>query len=190
MTKVRTWAAAAVLVALAACTTPEEPQVETASRERMVETSAVVEAVAAERRELMLRAADGRLFTVTAGPEVRNFDQIDVGDQVQVVLFESVVASMASADQAAQEDAVVAVERAPEGARPGVAVASEVQTTVDFVSFDPVTDVATFTTPDGLSHSVVVDPAMRDFALRRQPGDRINLTLTDAIAATIVETGS
>ncbi len=179
------------VAALAACATTDTPRdmVETVATERGVTASATVEAVNQERREVMLRTEDGRYLTVDAGPEVRNFDQIEVGDRVEAVYVESVVASMASAGQDAQDDAVVAVERAPEGARPGVAMASEVQTTVELVSYDPVTGLATYTTPEGFTDSVIVeDPAMRDFAAQLQPGDRVNLTISEAVAIVIRET--
>lgn len=171
---------------LAACAT-NEPPADSASRASAVETSATVEAVNAERREIMLRTSDGRFLTVEAGPEVRNFDQIETGDVVRALVVESVAVSMAGPDSSGETEIVTAAERAPEGARPAGAAASELTTTVTLVSYDPATAVATFTTPSGATHSVVVDPAMRDFASRRQPGDRIDVRYTTAVAIAVEE---
>ena len=61
----------------------------TATRENLLTASAVVEAVDLDSREVRLRdAADGDVFTVTAGPEVRNLPQLEPGDVVQIEYFE------------------------------------------------------------------------------------------------------
>ena len=45
--------------------------------------TATVTAVDPKTRALSLKQANGNVVEMTAGPEVRNFDQIKVGDQVQ-----------------------------------------------------------------------------------------------------------
>ena len=59
---------------------------------------------------------------------------------------------------------------------------------VDFVAYDPATAIATFKTPEGVTHSIVVNPAMREFAAACQPGDRVAIQIRSAVAASIVET--
>src|SRR5215211_7868665 len=53
-----------------------------------VKATAVVEAVDAAKRTVSLKNARGEMRTITAGPEVRNFDQIKVGDSVTVEYVE------------------------------------------------------------------------------------------------------
>ena len=60
---------------------------------------------------------------------------------------------------------------------------------VEFLAYDPATGVVTFKRPDGVTQNVLVNPAMRGFAAARRPGDRVALQLTNAVAASIVETG-
>ncbi len=177
-----------MLASLAACAGDPAPS-DTAMRESAVEATAMVEAVNRDTREVMLRTGDGRYVTATLGPDVRNFDQIEVGDTVRMVYAESVVAEMAAVDETDEPTGAAVVARAPEGARPGALVGSEVTTVVTVQSFDPATDTVTFTTPDGLTHSLVVDPAMRDFAMRREPGDRVRVTYTEGLAIAVEETG-
>jgi hypothetical protein len=57
------------------------------------------------------------------------------------------------------------------------------------LAYDPATGVVTFKRPDGVTQDVLVNPAMRGFAAARRPGDRVALQLTNAVAASIVETG-
>jgi hypothetical protein len=176
-----------MLATLAACGGAAPPS-DTAQRESAVEVTARVVAVNRGTREVMLRTTDGRLLTVELGPEVRNFDQIQEGDTVRAVYLESVVAAMAAVDDTGEPEGAAAVVSAPEGARPAAALGSEVTTVVEFQSFDAGTDTVTFTTPDGLTHSLVVHPAMRDFAMRREPGDRVRVTYTQGLAIAVEET--
>ncbi len=39
----------------------------------------------AAQRQLVLKGPNGKLVSLAAGPEVRNFEQIKVGDQVEAV---------------------------------------------------------------------------------------------------------
>jgi hypothetical protein len=61
---------------------PSAPQ--SAQREAMLDTRAVVEKVDQNTREVRLRTADGRDLTVVAGPEVRNLAQVSAGDTVRL----------------------------------------------------------------------------------------------------------
>jgi plastocyanin len=176
------------LLAMASACGRDTAPTDTASRERVVETTATVEAVNAATREVMVRTADGRLVTVEAGEAVRNFDRIAAGDTVRMTFVESVAAEMAAVDDTGEPTATEMVARAPEGERPAGLVGSRVETVVTFERFDPATDTVTFTTPDGLTHSLVVDPAMRAFAMRRAPGDRVRVTYTLGLAIAVEET--
>lgn len=182
----RMLAAAGLIVLLAACGGTREGPAPTA-RQAMMEATAKVEAVNAERRELMLLTEDGRYLTVRTGPEVRNFDQIEVGDTVRAVFVESVAVEMATGPGGGDGESAV-LTRVPPGERPAGAVAQQVRRTVEIVSYDQATGLATFTTADGATHSIIVDPAMRDFAEQLQPGDRVDVRYTTAIAVAVEET--
>jgi hypothetical protein len=181
-----------LLAGLAACADRTETPATTsemAVRESAVEVTATVEAVNRDTREVMLRTADDRWFTATLGPDVRNFDRIETGDTVRAVFAESVAAEMAAVDAGGEPTGRTVVARAPEGAGPGALVGSEVTTVVTFQDLDPATDRVTFTTPDGLTHSLVLEPEMRDFAAGLEPGDRVQVTYTEAVAVLVEETG-
>lgn len=180
---------AVLLAGVAACADGPTTTSETAVRERTVEVTATVEAVNRDTREVMLRTANDRYVTATLGPDVRNFDRIETGDAVRVVFAESVVAEMAAVDASDEPTGTAVVARAPEGARPGALVGSEVTTVVTFQDLDPATGRVAFTTPDGLTHSLVLEPEMRDFARGLEPGDRVQVTYTEAVAVAVEESG-
>jgi Cu/Ag efflux protein CusF len=56
-----------------------------------------VEKIDAKTREVTLKREDGSLVTVVAGEEVRNFDQIRVGDIVEVEVTEALAIAVAPA---------------------------------------------------------------------------------------------
>ena len=56
---------------------------------RTVRVSATVTAIDKATRTLTLKGADGKTFPLVAGPDVRNFDQIQVGSEVVVGYLEA-----------------------------------------------------------------------------------------------------
>ena len=185
-------ACAAMWLMVAGCASKDAeapaPATQSAQRESMLETTAVVEHVDQKTREVRLRGADGTTVTVVAGPEVRNLPQLAGGDVVRLTYFESVAARMAEPAEGGPAIAAAMAARAPEGGKPAGLVGGTIDMVVTMVSYDPATAVATVTTPDGATESVVVHPAMRAFAAARRPGERVAVELTRAVAVSIVET--
>jgi hypothetical protein len=178
------------LLMLLGCSHQEAPPAgpQSAQRQAIMETTAVVDTVDQNTREVRLRTADGRELTVIAGPEVRNLAQVEAGDVVRLSYFEKVVARMAEPGAGGPATASVVSSRAPEGGTPAGMVSATVDMVVEFLAYDPVAGVVTIKTPDGATQKVLVDPAMREFAAARRPGERIAVQLTSAIAVSIVET--
>jgi hypothetical protein len=183
---------AGLLVGLG-CTTQQEtpppaaPQ--SAQRAAVLDTRAVVEKVDQHAREVRLRTTDGRELTVFAGPEVRNLAQVSPGDTVRLTYYESVAARMAEPGAGGPATTSVVASGAPEGSKPAGVYGATTDVVVEFLAYDPATGVVTFKRPDGVTEDVLVNPAMRGFAAARRPGDRVALQLTNAVAASIVETG-
>ncbi|MEO1089102.1 MAG: hypothetical protein AAFX81_00595 [Pseudomonadota bacterium] len=182
------WSAVIAVATLAACTNTQR-EIESASVERAVTSNAVVEAVDAQTRDVTLRTSDGRSITVEAGPEVRNFDQIDVGDTVQAVYVESVAARLAAPDDTAPTETTTVAGRAEPGEKPAAVAGVSIETIIDVLSYDPALNLLTFRTPEGVTHSLVVDPGMVDFASTLQRGDRVAITYNEAVAVGIEPTG-
>jgi hypothetical protein len=156
------------------------------TQETLTSATATVEAVDQSTREVRLRDdVDGTTFTVTAGPEVRNLEQVSAGDRVTIDFYQSTTASMADPSDTGEPATAVLAGTAPEGAMPGaLAVASE-SMVVTLVSYDDSTGLATFQTPDGLTRRAVVPPNLRTFAAARSPGARILVTMTKAVAVSV-----
>src|SRR5262245_37560523 len=178
-------AAGAALALLSGCAgrTPPAPlQIESAKR-----VEATVVGIQAEKRLVSLRSPEGRSFTVEAGPSVRNFDQIRVGDRVVATYVEAIGFALQSPDVAATPtEAGLIVGRAKPGERPAAAAGRFARTTVVIESVDPKSHTVTFKGQDGLTRAVpVATPEGRDFASRLRPGDRVDVTWEEAVAISV-----
>ncbi|WP_093248589.1 hypothetical protein [Rubrimonas cliftonensis] len=152
-----------------------------AERAEALRMTATVDAIDRDARALTLRGEDGAVFEVLASPEVRNFDQIEVGDTVAVEYMRAVAARMATAEDGAPLSVTDAV-RTAEGEKPGAGVAMGVEETLEVVAYDPATATAVVRDQAGETLRFVVAPEMRAFAEARKPGDRVRVTIIEAFA--------
>ena len=174
---------------LAACAQPAPPPPRAAVPAPIV-VSDTLEAVYSVRsvnrrtRQIQLNTPEDKVITIKAGPEVRNFNQIRVGDRVRVRFAEGVAFSVAPpGSPAPSPEAIVAAGRSPEGRRPAGAVGTLITETVKIVSVDPATGKTTFIRPDGTTR--VVTPRSAEgiaFAKALKPGDMVNITFGEGAA--------
>ena len=185
----RTKIALAALAMLVVAGCAEMSRTRTASQESLISATATVEAVDQATRQVVLRDdADGSSFTVTAGPEVRNLDQLAAGDQVQIDFYQALTVDMADPADTGEPAAALVTARAPEGAAPGGAALATSSMVVTLISYDRDSGLATFRTPDGFTRRAAVPPNLRSFAASLGAGARVLVTMTEAVAVTIVET--
>lgn len=148
--------------------------------------SAVVEAIDHETRVVTLRKADGEAVTFTASDEVRNLDQVEVGDVLVAEYIESVsIDVMANEGMQADAAEVSAMARTKEGEMPGFAAmdATVVTATVEEINLE----MNTFKLkgPDGTVNEYV---ARNPENLKRAAvGDLVVITVTETLAITVKE---
>lgn len=175
-------AAAAVL--LAACTANNQ-MAEVADSATV---SATVVAVNPSTRVIDLKTSQGEAIQLTATPAMRNFGQIEVGDVATLEMYGSVQVQLAGPGAPVEPQTLAVFGRAPEGDRPGAVAGSVTTATLVFGAYDAINSEAALFLPDGSEVTVAVQPAMRAFAAARTPGERIDVTFSDAIAL-VVEPG-
>lgn len=161
------------------------------SREEKIELTAAVEAIDRKTRMVSLRGAEGRKATVYAGPEVRNLNQLNVGDEVVVTFYAAIGAEVTPPEQATagvqQEGAML---RAVEGARPAGAVAEMTTTTVEIDSVDPAMNTVSFRRQDGLLRVLAIeDPKAQAFIRELKRGDMVTVTYMEAVAVSVRPVG-
>ena len=154
------------------------------SSENVTKATATVQSVDHDRRTLVLRTADGVDTVIVAGPEVRNFDQIEAGDTVSATYREALLAQVVPKGSAASEPrSTIAKTRAKEGELPAASVSASVSTDVVIQSVDQSFDTVTFKRSDGVVRTVAVeDPEATKFVHNLKPGDEVRITYTEATA--------
>ena len=154
------------------------------SSENVMNATATVEAVNHDTRTVVLKDADEVRTLVVAGPEIRNFEQIQAGDRVVATYKQAILAEVkpkgADADG---PSATIAKARSEPGERPAAAVGKSVATNVVIESVDRSFDTVTFKRPDGIVRTVAVaDPKATQFVQGLNPGDEVQVTYTEATA--------
>lgn len=184
MTRARSILGLAAALFIAACAHTQAP----ATQESIVTASAQVVSVDQKSRVVQLKDdADGTLFSVTAGPEVRNLAQVSKGDHVTVDYYRATTLSMADPADTGEKQTTVVAGRAPEVTLPGAAAVKSESLVVTVISYDPKSGIAVYRTPDGITRSSVVPPSLRRFAEQRGTGARVLVTITEAVAVSVTK---
>jgi Cu/Ag efflux protein CusF len=163
---------------LAGCAGMQKPS---GREEDVSEGRLVVSAVDRQQRELTLRAPDGEELVVQAGDTIRNFDQLQPGDEVIVTYKEAVAWQVKSASEGAPGVSEQAeITRAKAGEKPGGTAGRTVSVTATITEIDLAKETVTLTGPRGRSETIRVrDPANLK---KVKVGDLIDITYTEAVA--------
>lgn len=144
-----------------------------------VSINATVKAVDKKKRILTLKFENGKTAKVETGPEVRNFNQIKVGDNVTVDLLESVELFVEQSPESPTADKTIEVARAPKGSKPGIAAIETIELKATVESIDYKTREVVLKGPEGKLQKVTVSPEATRFNEVKK-GDTVVARLTKA----------
>lgn len=148
-----------------------------------VTVSATVTAIDKATRQVTLKGPQGKLNTVTAGADVRNFDQVKVGDIVTVRYLEALTLTLMKDGKALRSmTETPAAARAASGARPGGVVANQTEVTANVIAVDAKTQTVTLKGPKQTVELKVPDAGQ--FKLIKV-GDQIQAVYTEAVALSV-----
>ncbi len=140
--------------------------------------TATVTAIDASARKITLVAKDGKKATVKCGPNVTNFDQIQVGDFVRAIVTDELTVAMADAENPPDTTAGL-VALAPRGTKPAALVAETQQYTATISAINLKRKEATLLFPDGTTRTFAVRKDV-DLA-QRKVGERVAFRVTVAM---------
>jgi len=149
----------------------------------VVEMTATVQAVNKADRTVTIKGPKGNVETITAGPEVKNFDQIKAGDQVALRYVEALSLELKKGGKAPVErtDSTMAGTAKP-GEMPAAGVGRQVQVTANVVAVDAATQTVSLKGPRQTVNLHVVDPAQ--FKLVKV-GDQVEAKYTEAVLLSV-----
>jgi hypothetical protein len=148
--------------------------------------TATVQALNVKERLVVLADAAGNVQIVEAGPEVKNFDQIAIGDKVTTEFYESVALQLESPDAEPAAGEGMTVTTAPKGDKPGMVAIDVTSEVVTVEVIDKANKKVTVRRPDGNVATIKVDPAIGDLT-KVQVGDKVRITYTEALAISVTE---
>ena len=173
-----------VAVALAAAALPATAQSQTkpAAPKQMADTEAVrlqgtIEAIDATAREVTLKI-DGELHTFTAGPEVKRFSELKVGQTLTAEYREAVLYEIRKPGAAAPTAAYGGERTSVRGkaVKPSGAIVRQQVASVVVKAIDAKTPSITVLTPDARTVTVRVEKPERLTGVK--VGDKIDITYT------------
>lgn len=97
---------------------------------------ATVTGIDATKRKVTLVSSEGKKLNFTAGPEVRNFDQIEIGDQLTVSLTEKIIIRMAKPGEKVEDKAYGTVDLPGQGSKPSLKMSDTFQSSATITAID------------------------------------------------------
>lgn len=135
-------------------------------------------------RNATLKGPEGNVVTVEVSHGARNFDQIEIGDQVKVEYYEAV--AMYVGKEGAKPEAVAGLitARAPKGEKPADVAVETVDVSATVQAIDKKKRTVTLKGPDGKLVTTRMDKSVQGFD-NLKVGDSIHVRFTEAIAISV-----
>jgi len=148
-----------------------------------VRIAATITAIDKATRDVTLKGPQGNEVTITAGPDVKNFDKLKVGDQVDVQYVEALTLELKKGGGmvVARTEQKGAVGAKP-GEMPAGAVGRQVTIVADVVGVDAAKQTITLKGPQRTVELKIADPEQFK---RIAKGDQVEATYTQALAIAV-----
>jgi hypothetical protein len=135
-------------------------------------------------RTLGLLGPDGDVVEVEVSYKARNFDQIEIGDKVKVVYYESVALYMGNPGENPEVTAGLVAARSPEGDKPAGVAVEAVDVSATIMKINEKKRKVTLKLPDGKKVKTKVDKSVKGFDSLKV-GDSVHVRYTQAIAISV-----
>jgi Cu/Ag efflux protein CusF len=152
------------------------------TRSNTVRGTATIQAIDATTRSVTLKVKDGSEETFKAGPEVTRFNELKVGDTIEVTYVESIVMRVQKPGEAPTATSGDAALTRNAG-RPGATLGAQVSTTVTVKAIDPAVPSITVVTTDGRTVTRKVEEKKNLEGVK--VGDKIAITYTEALLMSV-----
>jgi outer membrane protein OmpA-like peptidoglycan-associated protein len=152
--------------------------------EDAVVITAEVLAIDKADRILTLLGPSNNVVDLEVSEEARNFDQVEVGDQLRVEYYESVTIYLGEVGTQPEADAKLVMARADEGEKPSAFAVGTVDVSASIIRVDKKERTLTLKLADGNVVTTEVDQSVQVFDTLRV-GDTIHARLTKAFAISV-----
>ena len=148
-----------------------------------VKLTATITAIDKATRDVTLKGPQGNEVTVTVGPDVKNFANMHVGDQVDAQYVEAVTLELKKGGgQKVARTEQAGVKGAKPGEQPAGVAGRQVTIVADVIAVDPAKQSVTLRGPQRTVSLTVSDPEQFK---RIAVGDQVEATYTQALALAV-----
>ncbi len=165
-------------------TKPQAPVAAVAAQESALIYDGEVTKIDAATRTVTLKNQDGET-SIVAGPEVKNFAEIKVGDRFDVVYELAVAIELVKVKNPGTtgEQTTTTTTTAPQGEKPGMITTNTITATANVEAIDAAKNTVSLKGPQGNIFKVKVQnpDLMKDIAVN----DQVKVVYTEAIAAVV-----
>ncbi len=170
-----------VALSLVVATTANSQEVEVGDG---VVITATVVAIDKADRTVTLKGPKGKAVTLEVSQAARNFDQVDVGDQVKVEYYQSVAMHLGKPGEKPDASAGLVTARSAKGDKPAGVAMEVVDVSATVEAIDRTHRIVTLKLPHGHMISSRVDPSVKAFDTL-SVGDTVHARYTKAIAISV-----
>lgn len=171
---------------------PAVPPPPAASRSYTIDSSHVtlqgaITGIDKASRTVTIRGSEGAEVELVASDEVRNFDQLQVGDSVALDYDEAVALQLQPAGSAqvgvtSEQGGTVAAA----GAKPGGSMSDTISIVTEVVAVDPIANTIALKGPRGNTQKIAVEREdLRAKLPNVKKGDLLKISYTEAVAVSI-----
>jgi Cu/Ag efflux protein CusF len=151
----------------------------------VMKVTAKVEKIDASNRKVTLMMDNGKKKTIKCGPEVKNFDQIKVGDTVHMTYTEETVLAVSAGGGAMGAASGQTMTSAPKGAMPAGTITDTVAVQAKILAIDSTKPSVTVQTAAGKKRTIKVS---KDADLSQlKVGDTFTLMVRDSLAVAVTK---
>lgn len=132
-------------------------------------------------RDLWLQGPEGNVVEMQVGEQARNFNQLEIGDQVNITFYQSIAIFLGKPGELPADETGKVVVRSPEGAEPGGIAVEVSDISASVVSINKENRSVTLKGPLGNTLTTYVDKSNPYFD-ELKVGDSIHVRYTKALA--------
>lgn len=149
-----------------------------------VKTTATIVAIEPATRNITLKRQDGKVVTMELGEEVRNFDQLKVGDKVQAEYVQAIALELKKGGGGTPGIAGGdVVKRSEAGQKPGGKATRQVAVLADVVAVDTKNKIVTLKGPGGNVVEMIVEDPERLKNVKK--GDQVQALYSESLAVKV-----
>jgi hypothetical protein len=156
---------------------------QTVTKGEKATTVMTIQAIDSTNRMVTVKMENGEEDTFAVGPEIKRFDEFKVGDRIRATYYESTVYQLRKPGDATAKPRDDVAATAGSGKLPSGTVARQQTTTVTVQKVNKNPASLTVQTQDGRTVTRKVDDPKNIENVK--PGDRIDITYTQALLADI-----